>query len=698
MAAMAEEKWDRVRFTVTVFDVATWQNRRLAGHTDLVTGLAFSPDNKTLVTCSQDNTLRVWDVETGKQARKIEAKDCWNIAFAPDGKSVACTGGPAYLVRIFDVQTGKLLRELPGTERAGDVVYSPDGKILATSNHWDSVVFWDPETGKEIRRLPAPTRNFSSPDYFDLSLAFSQDGKSFAAATRSAILRWDVATGKEIDPPAGHDGPAGGLRFSEDGRSLFSSSGGGNGGGYTLMEWDLASHREKKRLTVGPFGDSTTNWVGAPDSHTLDNRYVAVIGSFRRGLPGYQPDSKFYLYDAATAKKIKTFVGHPDQVWGSRLSPRGTALLTFAKDGVRLWNVPTGKQVRHWDRNAEPQAFSYAYAFSPDEKWLAWQWGDNRVHLLATADAKEIRSWENEIPERENSWLFFSPDGTLLASLRSNHVFRVWDVASARQVAQFGEPNQSFNYPHAFSPDGRYVVEAQAKPPLQSGFMGPRTTFAISLWEVLSGQKVRTIDMGPFWPIDLAVSPDSRVLGVGGMDSTILLLDITAESKNAKRDVPNRKELDALWVDLGDDATKAYAAIWSFELAPDSSVRYLKDRLKPAAPADQAGKLVADLDSDRFALREKAAKTLEDLGDAAEGALHKRLQAKPSLETQRRLESIIEKLDKSLFQKLRAIAALEYIGNAQAKEVLQSLRTAPNPRVAEAAAVSLQRMASRPVR
>jgi hypothetical protein len=95
-------------------------------------------------------------------------------------------------------------------------------------------------------------------------------------------------------------------------------------------------------------------------------------------------------------------------------------------------------------------------------------------------------------------------------------------------------------------------------------------------------------------------------------------------------------------------------------------------------------------------VRDKAAKTLENLGEAAEGAIRKALQAKPSLEARRRLESIIEHFEKLggyVIQKLRAIAALEYIGTAQANDVLQSLITAPNPMVAEAAAMSLNRLA-----
>jgi hypothetical protein len=138
-------------------------------------------------------------------------------------------------------------------------------------------------------------------------------------------------------------------------------------------------------------------------------------------------------------------------------------------------------------------------------------------------------------------------------------------------------------------------------------------------------------------------------------------------------------------------------------LAPEKSTPFLKDRLKPVAPvpAEQIAKLISDLDSDRFAARAKAAKTLEELDEAAEGAIRKALQSPPNLETRRRLELIIERIEKSggpMYQRLRAVAVLEHIGTAKAREVLQSLATAaPNTQLGDAAAMSLRRLASRPV-
>src|SRR5207245_6215797 len=106
-------------------------------------------------------------------------------------------------------------------------------------------------------------------------------------------------------------------------------------------------------------------------------------------------------------------------------------------------------------------------------------------------------------------------------------------------------------------------------------------------------------------------------------------------------------ELDALWGRLADgNSSEAFRAIFTLAAAPKQTVPFLQQHLKAAAPIDseRITQLLADLDSNQFAVRQRATQELEDCGELAEPALQKKLQAQPSEEARRRIEPLLEKL------------------------------------------------------
>jgi hypothetical protein len=206
----------------------------------------------------------------------------------------------------------------------------------------------------------------------------------------------------------------------------------------------------------------------------------------------------------------------------------------------------------------------------------------------------------------------------------------------------------------------------------------------------------------------VAFLPHGKALASASNDTTVLLWQIPRRlAPGWDRPGPRlAKEPRDLWPDLaGEDAARAYRAIWALVENPRPSTSFLKARLRPVAPTDakHVARLLADLGSKRFAVRRRATQELAKLQELAEPALRKVLEGQPSLEVRQRVERLLAKLTSlrwnptsERLRRLRALEVLEHIGTPGAKEVLKSLAggAGGSPLTQEAKA-SLERLARR---
>src|SRR5262249_41217221 len=129
--------------------------RTLTGHKMRVLAVLFSPDSKTLVSGSFDGTVKLWDVQTGKEKRTLAVPDSsqvWSLAVSEDDKSLAA-GSFDGRISLWDAATGALKRTLPGKHPVRAVAFAPDGKTLASGTPEALVRLWDVETGEPKRTL-----------------------------------------------------------------------------------------------------------------------------------------------------------------------------------------------------------------------------------------------------------------------------------------------------------------------------------------------------------------------------------------------------------------------------------------------------------------------------------------------------------------------------------------------------------------
>jgi WD40 repeat protein len=290
----------------------------LQGPPATIFAVAFAADGKMLASSSDDGTITLWDVATGKKRAALKTAGAGPLAFSPDGKTLAAGGWPD--IKLWDVTTGKVRATLKGhTAFVRCVAFSPDGKTLAS--------------GADSRAAQV------SPD------------------ADTTIRLWDVAKGEEQATLKGHTAPIYAVAFSPDGKIVASGS-----WDKTIRMWDVATGKEKRALKQT---GHVTALAFSPDGKT--------VAWGRTLAPGVN------LLDAATGKERAALKGHTSDVGCLAFSADGKLLASGSVDGViKLWYMATSKE----RKTVKGDAVSvYSVAFSPDGKLLASGGSQGAVRL-----------------------------------------------------------------------------------------------------------------------------------------------------------------------------------------------------------------------------------------------------------------------------------------------------------------------------
>lgn len=659
--------------------------------------LAFSADGQRLAT-GDGACVRIWEVATGKRLLKLRRHtgDVTSVAFAPDGKTLA-SGGSDTAVRLWDLQTGKELRQIghPNSRRSTEhyvaeqqievacVAFSPDGKKLYSTVKDDRFLrSWDVATGQELRRYEGHAGG-------SLCMALSADGRTLLAGAGDSCIRlWDTETGKELFAANGHSGRIFNLAFAADGKTLVSAGRDGR-----LRFWDLAAARELHR--AGDDADFIGFVVFSPDG-----RFAAT---------GRHDDESVQLWDMKTGTPLREIDCPHRGINGLAFSKDGKTLATLGEqDVLTLWEVETGKEIRHWTAQPKQQGVVRVFgpgmpkpvAFAPDGKLVATVLFDNTIrpilHLWETATGKHVRNFPLSDNQGENVLrLLFAPDGRTLVTASQQNILTVWDPATGKQLHKL----EQLGIVH---PQGMATIESVAFAPDGQTLAVIGTDSKLILWDISTGKGIGEFSTDQGWISSLAYSPDGRTVATGGLDTTVLLWDVTG-SHGERRPAPGAKDLERYWQDLLGEAAPAFRARWALAESAGQSVPFLRERLRPAEPVPAAvlKKLLADLDSKDFRTREQASEELDKRGELVIGALRDLQKAKPPLEVWKRVEAILQKattvqLTGDRLREVRGVLALEQAGTPEARQLLEQLaRGVAEARVTQEAKAALERMKTR---
>lgn len=439
----------------------------------------------------------------------------FEVALSPDGRLLATAGFISTL--LWEVSTGQ---ELLWFEGGQSVAFSPDGRVLAVGDINGMITLWELSSGKQLFSLD--TRGT------DTAIAISSDGTLMASATggmgtKPKLLVWDIANKKVLKSLGGYTEQISVVAISPDGR--WVASGGGGERDKEVGLWKLDS--QPKALDY--HNDTVLAVAFSPDGKLL-----ATGGK----------DKKVILLDVATGKTVKVIKGHRNWVNAIAFSPDGRLMATGSKDKtVIIWDVATGARVN--TLKGHPYEVS-AVCFLDNGNVLlsvSVDFGDSRRKKLMlsevatgselpleslkllpgqvastfgeNAGAKTEDTSQTAHAEAVNA-LAFSPKGDILASGSTDKTIKLWEVSSGQAVRTLtGHPKALIDL--VFNPEGSMLASASTK--------------AIKLWEVSSGQEVGTLTGHSDSIMNIAFSPDGQLLASGSTDKTIKLWDVSTRSE-----------------------------------------------------------------------------------------------------------------------------------------------------------------------
>jgi WD40 repeat protein len=504
---------------------------------------AISPDGMCIVAADYaGGKLRLWDLLTGRPkmnlaGHKADVRDC---AFSPDGSRIVSASRDRDL-RIWDAATGRCLITLAG--HSGEVsrcCYSPDGQRILSASLDNTFKLWDAETGRELKTLVEHEEERINV----YVCAFAPDGSQVVSASNRVIKLWDGVTGTLLSTLKGHLSSVETCCFSPDGQRIVSAS-----SDSSLKVWSATAGTKAGETAAAqdqlwpcefsPHGDrmlaSSGNSLIICDANS--GQHLVTLGSEKRYVTGrFSPDGTLVISasrvtlkinDAQTGTRARVLRGDSSGITSFVLSPDGMRILSAHEDQtVRVWSAVTGEELLLLPgRDEEVEEYHVLRCiFSPDGRLIAAACG-HKVKLWNATDGSEIATLVHEQPgphfRRSINDVIFSPDGSRLASASGDTTLKVWDVASAREIAML-----SGHSPPGAEWDQRYSVEHCAFAPDSELLVSGAANGVLKVWNAQTAACLRTVRAHSLTVVGCVFSEDGRHVVSASTDKTIVIWDV----------------------------------------------------------------------------------------------------------------------------------------------------------------------------
>ncbi|MEQ8467418.1 WD40 domain-containing protein [Coleofasciculus sp. E1-EBD-02] len=310
----------------------------LKGHSELVRSVAISPNGQILASSSNDQTIKLWNLPTGKLLYTLAGHSSMvtSVAFSPDGKTLASASNLAVgdgNIKLWNVETGTLQQTLDKgllNLRVSCVTFSPDGNTLASGNIDATIKLWQLNSGRLHNTLKGHGWDVNS-------VAFSRNGKILVSGgLDGAIKIWNWRIGEllhTLNRPSPSD--------------IIGS----------LVSWFDSSVGVIWSVAISP-----------------DGQMIASGGS----------EQPIMLWNSDTGKLVRTLTEHSGKVYSVTFSPNGKLLASGGDDNtLSIWNYQTGELLQ----TLEHLSPVYCVTFSPDGQTLVSGSADSTIKVWRIHDS-----------------------------------------------------------------------------------------------------------------------------------------------------------------------------------------------------------------------------------------------------------------------------------------------------------------------
>ena len=519
--------------TIRIWNVETGKEiRKFCGHTSSVRSISYTPDGKYIISGSGDGTIRIWNVEKGKEIKKITENSCvYSISCSPDGKNIVSGSGDKIVIR--NLKTGERIKMLEKFDNKYSneciVSYSPDGKYVAVG-YSSKITIYTSSTGIEVKKILKIVKNEDSD--FITSLSYSPDGKYITCGSFKGIVTlWDSKNGKELwrfeahknTMPAGSNCAIEGLAYSFDGKYIATGS-------YdcTIKIWNTES--KKKVATL-----KTNASVFCCRFNYIGNYIISGELSGRINIWNFNTKNIIQIFEAYanTVDNVifnfddnsffsRSYLGLVD-IWNTEFGTKKNNIEDEYLYGISVGNagilpiVISGKRREVAIRNANTLDIIKKIKTKDNLNFVAYS--SNGKYILCGYYSL-IQLWNAETCELLEEWdnpleirfFSYSLDEKYIVGAGKDKIIRIWNTKTRKEIMKL-EGHSDYIKSIDCSPSAKYIA---------SGSMDE----TIRIWDVKIGKEIRILKGHLGYVNSVKYSPNGKFIVSCGNDNTIRVWNV----------------------------------------------------------------------------------------------------------------------------------------------------------------------------